>query len=156
MATFTKIPDFLENIAYGVFDLSPAANEVIKLAFSNTAPAAEASPTTDSGNGILANVSQISYTNYTDDLAVDRILTDANITSVEGSGVYKLDYTEDIIITAAIGALPTWRYLYLWDDTPSSPADPLLGAWDHGSAIDLALGESATLVIHANGFITLS
>jgi hypothetical protein len=38
-----------------------------------------------------------------------------------------------------------FRYAILYNDTPTSPANPLLGYWDNGSAVDLADGNSFTV-----------
>lgn len=152
MATFTKVNDFVLNLAE-VMDLD---NDQLELAFTNTAPASETSNPTADTNGVLANITQISYTNWTDDLTVDRNLTLANVSSTQTSGTYTLDYTADIVITASGGAIATWRYIYLWDDNPTSPADPLLCLWDHGSGIALGDGDSATLQVNASGFFTIA
>ena len=151
MATFTKIPDFIEAAMEGEFILGTAGS--LEIALSNVAPGAEGSPTTTSGNGILANVTQIAYTNYSDDLAVDRVLE--GITSVEAGGVYTLD-ANDVVITAVTGALPTFRYIYVFDQVSTTPTDSLIAVWDHGSAIDLALGESATIAWNAAGLFTIT
>jgi hypothetical protein len=151
MATFTKIPDFIEAAMEGEFVLGTAGS--LEIALSNTAPGAESSPTTTSGNGILANVTQIAYTNYSDDMAVDRVLE--GITSVESGGVYTLD-ANDIVITAVTGSLPTFRYIYVFDQTTTTPTDSLIAVWDHGAAIDLALGESATIAWNAAGLFTIT
>ena len=50
----------------------------------------------------------------------------------------------DITITAT-GAVGPFRYAVLYNDTPTSPADPLIGYWDYGSAITLANGETFTV-----------
>ena len=150
MATFTKIPDFLDNIAEGVHVLSTGS---IRYALSPTDPTAEGSPPTDTGNGILANVTQISYTNHTDDNATPLILD--NVTSVEAAGTWKFD-CDSFIITAVTGTMPTWRWLYVYNDTPTSPADAIIGVWDHGSNIILLLGESANININASGLITIA
>ena len=150
MATFTKIPDFVEDMPEKVHNL---ASDTLMIALSNTAPGSEASPTTTSGNGVLANVTQIAYTNYSDDMTVDRRLQ--SVTSTETGGTYTLD-AADIVITASGGSLPTFRYIYLYNDTPTAPADPLIGVWDHGSGITLATGESATIAWNASGILTLS
>lgn len=149
MATFVKIPDFIEAAAEGFLDLSSTTN--MKIALSNTLPATDT--TTASGGGILANVTQIVYTNYTDSLTTDRQLE--GVTSNEAGGVWTFDCS-DFTITAAIGALPTWRYLYIYDDASVTPTDALIGCWDHGSAIDLALGETANININASGLITVT
>lgn len=150
MATFTKINDWLENMANGDVDMNA---DSFKLALSNTAPASETPiPTTD-GNGIVANVTEIAYTNYTDDLTVDRVLE--GVTSAQTAGAYKFD-ANDIVITASGGAIADFRYIYIFDDTAVAPADPLIGVWDNGAAISLADGSSATITIHADGLFGIT
>lgn len=150
MATFAKIPDFVE--ATQNKEILMLGGD-IRMALSITAPGSESSPTTTSGNGILANVTEISYTNYTDDMGTDRKLE--NITSAESGGVYKFD-ADDIVITASGGAIADFRYIYLFDETGTTPADPLVGVWDHGTTISLATGESATIAWNASGIYTIT
>lgn len=152
MATFTKVNDFVLNLCE-VIDID---GDALKLAFSNTAPGSETSDPTADGNGVLANVTQIAYTNWTDDLTADRVLTSGTLTHAQSSGTFTLDYGADIVITASGGAIADHRYIYLWDDTPTSPADPLICVWDHGSAISLGDGDSATLSFNASGIFTLA
>lgn len=149
MATGSKIADWIEN-AMTVANLS---SDSFKIALSNTAPASEASNPTATGNGVLANVTQIAYTNYSDNLTVDRTLE--SVTFAETAGTTKLD-AGDFIITASGGTLATFRYIYVYDDTPTSPADPLVGVWDHGSGISLADTQTATITFHANGLFTVA
>ena len=120
MATTTKIADFIEAIAEKVHNL---ASDSIRIALSNTAPASESSNPAATGNGVLANVTQIAYTNYADTLTVDRTLE--SVTSDESGGTYTLD-AADFTISASGGALATFRYIYIYNDTPTSPADPLM------------------------------
>lgn len=150
MATGTKIADFIEAAMEGTHNL--AAN-TIEVALSNTAPASETSNPTATGNGILANVTQISYTNYSDDLTVDRVLQ--SVTSDESGGTYTFD-AGDFIITASGGALATWRYLYVFNQSATSPVDALIAVWDHGSAITLASTETATITWNASGLFTVA
>lgn len=152
MATFTKVNDFLLNL-HEVIDID---DDQLELSLSNTAPGSETSNPTADTNGVLANVTEISYTNYSDDLTVDRNLTSGSVTHTQSSGTFTLDYTADIVITASGGALADWRYLYLWDDNPTSPADPLIALWDHGSTISLGDGDSATVAVNASGFYTMA
>lgn len=150
MATFTKIADFVEGAMEGLFNL---ASDNIALALSNTAPGSETSNPTATGNGVLANVTQISYTNYTDDLTVDRRLE--GVTSNESGGTYTFD-ANDVTITASGGAIADFRYFYVFDDTQTVPADPLIGVWDHGSTVSLASGNSATISWNASGLFTVA
>ena len=150
-ATFTKINDWIVNMANGTVDIDA---DSFKIALSNTAPASEVSNPTADGNGIVANVTQISYTNYTDTLTVDRVLQ--GITSTRTSGVYTLDSTVDFTITASGGSLAAFRYIYIFDDTSTAPADPLCGVWDYGSAITLLTGDSAAITFNASGIFTIT
>lgn len=151
MATFNKVNDFVLNLAQ-VIDID---GDVWKFDLTSTSPTAGTNAAAD-GNGVLANITPIAYTNYTDDLTVDRVLTAASLTHTQTAGTFTFDFTSDIVITASGGSLASFQYIVPWDDTPTSPADPLLGYWDHGSAIALANGESATLAFNASGIFTLT
>ena len=151
MATFAKVNDWILNLHNdATIDINA---DVLQFKLTNTAPGSESpTPLTD-GNGIAANATDISYTNYTDDMGTDRVLE--GVTSAQAAGVYTLD-ANDIIITASGGAIATFQYLYLFDQTGSTVVDPLMGSWDHGSAIDLATGESATITWNASGIYTVT
>jgi hypothetical protein len=149
MATFIKVNDWLVNMA----NAADMNSDTFRLALSNTTPASESpNPLTD-GNGVLANVTQISYTNYSDDLTSDRTLE--GVSSAQAAGVYTFDF-DNVVITASGGTLPDFRYVYVYDDTVASPADPLVGVWDHGSAISLTDGSSATITVNASGAYTIT
>lgn len=144
MATFTKANDWVENESE-VVDLD---GDQFTVALSNTAPASETNnPLTDT-KGVLANVTQISYTNLS-----TRALT--RITSAQVAGVYKLDFS-DLVLTATGGSVGPFRYVYVYDDTPTSPADPIIGVYDLGAPTTITDGSSRTLVFHASGFLNKS
>lgn len=148
MPIVTKIRDFVEDLAEKVHNLG---SDTLMIALSNTAPGSESSNPTLTDNGVLANVTQISYSNYSDDMATDRTLE--GVTSSETSGTYTLD-ANDLTITASGGALPTFRYIYLYNDTASG--DPLILVIDNEAGITLAQGESVTLRWNASGILTLA
>ena len=150
MVQFVKIPDFVEGGLEGEHNL--AAN-TIRIALSNTAPASEGSNPLLSGNGILANVTQISYTNYSDDMAVDRVLE--GVTSNESGGTYTFD-ANNIVITASGGALATFRYIYVYNDSSTTPDDQLICLIDNEAGITLASGESVTIAWNASGIFTIA
>jgi len=156
MATFNKVNDAVLNMLEAVDIDGDTDGDTLQLAFSNTAPGAESANPVSDGNGILGNVTQIAYTNWTDDLTTDRVLTSGSTTHTQTSGTFTLDYTSDIVITASGGSIATWQYIYLFDQTVSSPVDPLLNYWDHGSGIALGDGDSATLQFNASGIFTLA
>lgn len=145
MATFNKINDFVENAV----EAANLGSDQFVIALSNTAPGSEASNPTADGNGILANVTQVSYTN----------LSSRNITttsSSQTSGVYKL-VLSDITLTASGGTVGPFQYIYIYDDTVTSPADPLVCYYDYGSALTLNDGDTLTVDFDAaNGVLQLT
>ena len=146
MATFNKVNDFVENMAHGVHDLE--TNQLV-VALTNTAPASETSDPTASGNGILANLTEITYTN----LSTRNITTTS---SAETSGTYKLTLT-DLVLTSSGGSTGPLRYVYVYDDATTTPADAIIGYYDYGSSITLNDGETLTIDFDGtNGFITVA
>ena len=145
MATFTKINDFVEHIAEGVHNLSTGT---LTIALSNTAPASETSNPTADGNGALANVTQIAYTNLS-----SRVITTSS--SAQTGGTYKLTLT-DLVLTAS-GAVATFQYVYVYNDSAISPADALICVYDYGSAVTMANGETFTVDFDdANGLLQIT
>jgi hypothetical protein len=49
------------------------------------------------------------------------------------------------VFTASGGSFGPWRYAVLYNDTPTSPADPLIGWWDYGSSVTTQTGETVTI-----------
>lgn len=146
MATFNKIADFVEDIAHKIHDLE---SDTLTVALTNTAPGAESTPPTGDGDGVLANLTQVSYTNLS-----SRVWTQSS--SAQASGTYKL-VLADLTLTASGGSVAGFRYIYTYNDTPSSPADPLIGYYDYGSELVLADGESLTIDVDGtDGFLQLA
>ena len=134
MATFNKFNSFVEALAEGVHDLG---SDTLTIALTNTAPAA--------GNTVLANITQIAYTNIS-----SRVLT--SVTSSQTGGTYTLD-AADLVLTAS-GTVPTFRYVVLYNNTATN--DELIGYYDYGSAVDLLNGETFTITFDASGILTLA
>jgi hypothetical protein len=129
MASFNKFNAFVEHLAEKVHDLG---SDTLKILLTDTAPSA--------GDSLKADLTEISAGNgYT---AGGPAATAS--TSAQTSGTYKL-VLDDLTITASGGAVGPFRYFVLYNDTPTSPADPLIGWWDYGSSITLADGESVTV-----------
>lgn len=139
MATYNKIADWAKNAV----EVAHCGTDQFVLALSNTAPGAEPSPPTGDGAGVLANVTQIAYTNLS-----SRNLTTSS--SSQTGGTYSL-VLNDIELSASGGAVGPFRYVYVYDDTPAAPADPLVAYFDYGSALTLQDGESLTIDFGADG-----
>lgn len=141
MATFNKFRQFAEDVGKGVHNL---ATGTLKVLLTNVAPvntnAVKADLTEISaGNGYSAGGSAAASNAYT-----------------QTAGVGKLTAT-DVVFTASGGSIGPFRYAVLYNDTPSSPADPLIGWWDYGSSITLASGETLTVDFDAtNGILTIT
>ena len=145
MASFVKINDFVANAVENM-DLQ---SDQLAIALSNTAPRSESSNPTADGNGILGNVTQISYSNLS-----SRNLTTSS--SSQSGGVYKL-ILADLTLTASGGSVAAFRYVYIYNDTVTSPADPLIGYYDYGSSLTLNDGDTFTIDFSpSNGVIQLT
>jgi len=145
MATFNKVNDFVVNAVHNM-DLE---SDQVVVALSNTAPASESSDPSADGNGILANVTEVSYTN----------LSSRNVTtssSTQTSGTYKL-VLSDVTLTSTGGSTGPFRYVYIYNDTVTTPADPVIGYYDYGSSLTLNDGDSLTVDFSAaNGVLQIA
>ncbi len=127
MATFVKFHQFVEDLGLGVHNLDTGA---LKVYLTNATP----DQTADLVKTDLAEITN--QNGYTAPVDVTGVWS-------ETGGTATLAGT-DITITAT-GAVGPFRYAVLYNDTPTSPADPLIGYWDYGSAITLANGETFTV-----------
>ena len=131
MATFNKFNSFTEALAEKVHNLG-SDQLVVALTAAANAPVA--------GNTVLANLTQISYTN----------LSSRNITtgsSTQTAGVYKL-VLNDLVLTAS-GTVAGFRYVVIYNDTAAS--DELIGWYDYGSDLVLLNGETLTIDFDGSG-----
>lgn len=129
MAAFNKFQDFAEALCEKIHDLSA---DTLNVYLSNTTPSA-------SLDAVKADLAEIATGNgYTGPV-------DTQNTGAEASGTYTLTGTK-VVITASGGAIAQFRYVVLYNDTPTTPLDnPLIGWWDYGSALDLADGETFSI-----------
>ena len=142
-STFQKFDQFIADAMAGVHKLKTGTTDVLKILLTNTAPVA--------GNAVKADLTEISAGNgYT--AGGNSIGT---ITAGQTSGTFKISGGSDPVITAAGGSIGPFRYAVLYNDTPTSPADPLIGFWDYGSATTLNDTEPLTLDLdQTNGLFT--
>lgn len=141
MAAFNKYQTFAGDLLEGVHNFFA---HTLKVALTNTAPNAAT-------HTVRANIGEIAAGNgYT----AGGLAT--SITVSESGGTAKL-VGADVVFTATGGGIGPFRYAVLYNDTPGSPADPLIGWWDYGSSITLASGESLTVDFDATaGILTLA
>ena len=144
MATFNKYNQFVADLASGVHQLQTGTTHVLKVALSNTAPSAT--------HATLSQVSELTTAGgYT-----AGGLTVGTITGSQTSGTFKLTGGTDPVWTGS-GSGFTARYAILYNDTPTSPADPLIGYWDYGSSVAIGAGETLTVDLdQTNGILTLA
>ena len=142
MTAYVKINDWVENEG----EVADLDGDQFIVALSNTAPGAEATPPTGDGDGVLANVTEVTYT----DLSTRNL---ALASSAQASGTYTLDFV-DLVLTAGAATTGPFRYVYIYDDTPTSPADPLVCYFDYGESITLQDGETLTISFNASGLYT--
>jgi len=137
MATYNKFQQFPEDLAHKVHNLGSDALTIALTAAAN-APVAT--------NSVLANLTEIAYTNLS-----TRVITTS--ASAQSSGTYSLTLN-DHTLTASGGAAAAFRYVVVYNDTPTSPANPLICWFDYGSDLTLADGESLTVDFAADGGTT--
>ena len=149
MATFNKIADFVENAV----EKMNLGTDQFKVALTNTTPGSESTPPTGDGAGVLPNLTEISNYGNLSGANAQNITTTS---SSQTGGTYKL-VLADLTLTASGGAVGPFQYIYIYNDTVTSPDDPLVGYYDYGSSITLNDGDSFTIDFDAsNGVIQLS
>jgi hypothetical protein len=133
MAAYTKFQPFVEKLCEKAHNLG-SDQLVVALCAAANAPVAT--------NGVLADLTQISYTN----------LSSRNITtssSSQSSGTYSL-VLSDLVLTASGGSVATFRYIVIYNDTATN--DELIAFYDYGSNVTLADTETFTIDFGANLF----
>lgn len=145
MASFVKYEQFVADLCSGVHQFQTGTSHVLKVALTNTAPNAAT-------HAVRADITELSTANgYT-----SGGISVGTITGAETSGTFKVTGGTDPVWTAS-GAGFTARYCVLFNDTPTSPADPLIGYWDYGSSFTLAAGETFTVDLdQTNGLFTVA
>ena len=136
MATYNKYNIFVEDMWNKVHDLF-GTTDTCKIALTNTAPNLSTHTTLSSITEIAAGNG---YTAGGTDTQNDATRSGGTVTL---TGV-------DVVFTASGGSIGPFQYSVFYNDTPTSPADPLISEWDYGSAVTLASGETFTVDFGAN------
>lgn len=127
MAVYNKFQDFVEQLCKGIHNFD-AAGHVFKCFLTNEAPLATDTVKLDmveitAGNGYTAGGE------------------DSQNTIAETGGTATVSGTK-IVWTASGGTIGPFRYVVLYNDTATAPADALVSWWDYGSALTLNAGET--------------
>jgi hypothetical protein len=139
MAAYNKFEIFSEDLAEKVHNLNA---DTLSVYLSNATPSA-------SLDAVKADLAEIStgagYTGPQDTQnATSRAGGTTTVTAV------------DVVITASGGSVGPFRYVVLMNDTPTSPADPLISWWDYGSALTLLDTETFTIDFAGNALMTIA
>lgn len=127
MATYNKFRQFTKDLVDGVHDFDA---HTFKILLVNTAPV--------NTNAVKADLTEIGTGN-----GYSAGGTASTISTSTSTGTAKVTGT-DVVFTASGGTIGPFRYPVFYNDTPSSPADPLISWWDYGSSITLADTETFT------------
>lgn len=144
MATFVLTHEFGKYLGDGTIDLD---SHTFKWVLSDTAPVQATST-------VLANITQISGgSGYT---TGGTALTSVTWTETgAGTGIWRFN-AADTVFAAAGGSIGPFRYVVLYDDTPTSPADPLVGFLDYGSSITVTDTNTFTVDVTTAGIFTMT
>lgn len=130
MATYNKFNQFTLDLINGVHDFDA---HTFKVYLTNAVPSASA-------DAVKTDLAEISAGNgYT---AGGNTTT---ITTSTATGTAKVVGTDPATWTASGGTIGPFQYAVLYNDTPTSPADPLIAWWDYNSAVTLQIGETFTV-----------
>jgi len=140
MASFNKFQDFVEQLAKGVHQLH-AAGHTLKVFLTNEAPLAADTVKAD----MVEITAQNGYPSGGSDIQNDCSETGGTLTVT----------AQDVVFTASGGSFGPFRYAVIYNDTPTSPADPLICWYDYGSSITVLDGETFTVDFGAS-LLTLS
>lgn len=134
-SSYNKLNAFVANIANGAMNLG---SDTLEIALSDVLPVAT--------NSLLADITQISYTNLS-------ARTFTATSSSQTSGTYKL-VANQLTLTAS-GTVAQFRYIVLYDATASG--SPLIGWWDFGSELNMINGDTFTVGFDlTNGILQLA
>ncbi len=137
MASYNKFNVFVEDLTnktHDLFGTAGAGADTCKCMLTNSAPVAT--------NSVFADLTEIAAGNgYT------AAGTSAQNAGTRSTGTMTLTGT-NITWTASGGTIGPFRYIVIYNDTPTSPADPLIAWWDYGS--NLTLNDTETFTIKFN------
>jgi hypothetical protein len=138
MATFVCVDELAEYLGTAQIHND---SHTFKAVITNTGP-------NQATDATLAGLTEIASTGgYADATITGNSWTETGA----GSGIWEFD-CNPFSWTASGDDFATGRYIYIYDDTPTSPvADPLIGYLDYGSTFVVTDGNTLTVTPGANG-----
>lgn len=129
MAAYNKFQDYAEQLNKAVHNWS---THTFKAALTNTSP--------NNGQTVFADITEIAAGNG---YSAGGMTLDS-VTLTESGGEAKVTIADEVL-TASGGSIGPFRYVVIYNDTPSSPVDPLVCWFDYGASITLLDTETFTL-----------
>jgi hypothetical protein len=126
MAGYNKFNDFVDQLGQAKHTLG---THTYKIMLVN-------SPAPTASNAVKADLTEIGAGN-----GYSAGGSSASLTWAEASGTGTATGTM-VVFTASGGTIGPFRYVVLYNDTQTSPADPLVSWWDYGSGLTLQDGET--------------
>jgi len=136
MAVYVKFQQFAEDLGSKVHDLR-AAGDTLKIYLTDNTP----DVLNDAVKGDLLGITE--QNGY--------VPADIQNDYTETTGTASLTGV-DVVFTATGGSFGPFRYAVVYNDTPTSPADPLICYWEYGSSITITDGNDFTIDFGASIF----
>lgn len=134
-STFQVVDEWANYVATKKIDHS---TDSFKAFLTNSTP-------TKAGTQVKADLTPITEQNGYTEWAITATWAETGA----GTGIWRLTLGADKTWTASGGSFGPFRYVVVYDDTPTTPADPVVGFWDYGSAITPGTGETFTVDLDA-------
>ena len=134
-STFSLFDEFGSELGKGTHQLNA---HTFKIVLTNTA-------ITKAGSTVVADLTKITANG-----GAEKTVTCTWAETGAGTGIWRFSVGADQTWTASGGSFGPFQYAVLYNDTPTSPADPLIGYWNYGSAITVNDTETFTLDVDAN------
>jgi hypothetical protein len=137
---FNKFNVFSKDLLNGAHNFG---SNTFKIMLTNTAPTA--------ANAVKADITDITAANgYSAGGSATTVTVSTTTGTAKAAGTA-------VTFTGSGGSFGPYRYAVIYNDTQATPAKPLVGWWDYGSAISTNDTETFTVTPDAtNGILTLA
>lgn len=136
MASYVKYEQFVQDLANGTHDLF-GTDHTVRAVIHTDAPVVATDTT-------VSNLTQITGTGYS--------AADIQNDGTRSGGTFTMTGVDFTWTAGAADWTNTARYVSIYNDTPTSPADPLIASWDYGTTFAVGNGETFTLDFGASVF----